>query len=370
MRSGKGRHRRPRQAPALLVTAGVAGAGIATSLLGASGAQAVEASTWDSVAQCESGGAWSLNKENGYYGGLQLTLKSWEAYGGTEFADRPDLASRGQQIRVAEKILAAEGPRAWPACAVDSGLEEEVNEAPDLELPLPGPDKGGDEDSDDADSDDADSDDDGKGDADEDDADEDAQKPGDSDSDDSDDADDSEDADEKERPDNSDGSDSPKPPGDTSVPSPDEREQDTDPDPEHSSGAGSGSGNSDAAEEEVDNGKGAGDPSGGHDGRIGTDDPDDPTDGAAESDPGSGSGKHRGRPDPAEKDRADRSGRDDGHLVEIGDTLTSIAERHELAGGWPELYETNRPAVGEDPDHILPGQLLQLGEEDDAETSR
>ncbi|WP_282613570.1 transglycosylase family protein [Streptomyces sp. XM4193] len=356
MRSGKGRHRRPRQAPALLVTAGVTGAGIATSLLGASGAQAVDASTWDSVAQCESGGAWSLNEENGYYGGLQLTLKSWETYGGTEFADRPDLASRSQQIQVAEKILAAEGPRAWPACAVDSGLEEEVNETPDLELPLPDPDKGGDEDSKD----------DGKDD-DKDDAD--SQKPGDSEDSDGSDSDDSE---EKERPDDSDGSGSPKPPGDTSVPSPDEREQDTDPDSEKPSKPGSGSGSTDDAEDDTadDADKGKGDPSGGHSGRIGADDPDDPTDGAAESDPGAGSGKHRGRPDPAEKDRADRSGRDDGHLVEIGDTLASIAERHELAGGWPELYETNRPTVGEDPDHILPGQLLQLGEQDDAEKAR
>ncbi|MBB1246815.1 transglycosylase family protein, partial [Streptomyces durbertensis] len=131
MLSGTGRHRRPRQAPAILVTAGVTSAGIAMPFMGATGAQAVEPSTWDAVAQCESGGTWSANQDNGYYGGFQLTLKTWKKYGGTEYAARPDLASRGQQIAVAEKILAGEGPEAWPVCAVSSGLAAEANASAD-----------------------------------------------------------------------------------------------------------------------------------------------------------------------------------------------------------------------------------------------
>lgn len=122
MGSANGRHRRPRQAPAIVVAAGVTGSAIAIPLLGASGASAAEAATWDRVAECESGGMWSADLGNGYYGGLQLSQETWSAYGGTEFASRADLASRSQQISVAEKILDDQGPKAWPSCAVISGL--------------------------------------------------------------------------------------------------------------------------------------------------------------------------------------------------------------------------------------------------------
>ncbi|WP_316248005.1 transglycosylase family protein [Streptomyces parvus] len=122
MGSANGRHRRPRQAPAIVVAAGVTGSAIAIPLLGASGATAAEAATWDRVAECESGGMWSADLGNGYYGGLQLSQETWSAYGGTEFAPRADLASRSQQISVAEKVLDDQGPKAWPSCAVISGL--------------------------------------------------------------------------------------------------------------------------------------------------------------------------------------------------------------------------------------------------------
>ncbi|WP_461029576.1 transglycosylase family protein, partial [Streptomyces sparsus] len=102
-------------------------------LLAASGASAAEAPTWDRVAECESGGVWSSNAGNGYYGGLQLTLSTWEKFGGTAYADRPDLASRSQQIAVAEKILNSEGPDAWPGCAVTSGLHEDPTAVPDID---------------------------------------------------------------------------------------------------------------------------------------------------------------------------------------------------------------------------------------------
>lgn len=130
MRSGNGRHRRPRQAPALVVAAGVAGSAIAIPLLGATGANAAEATTWDRVADCESGGMWSADLGNGYYGGLQFSPELWQRFGGTAYAPRADLASRSQQIQVAEKVLAEQGPQAWPSCAPISGLTEDEDAAP------------------------------------------------------------------------------------------------------------------------------------------------------------------------------------------------------------------------------------------------
>jgi hypothetical protein len=77
---------------------------------------------WDRIAQCESGGNWSINVGNGYYGGLQMLGSTWQAYGGTEFAPRADLATREQQIVVAERIKADVGYQAWPACSRKLGL--------------------------------------------------------------------------------------------------------------------------------------------------------------------------------------------------------------------------------------------------------
>ncbi|MFI0967293.1 transglycosylase family protein [Streptomyces sp. NPDC021080] len=124
MLSGNGRHRRPRQAPALIVAAGVTGSAIAIPLLAAASASAADGSTWDRVAQCESGGAWSANQGNGYYGGLQLDQENWEAHGGLEYAPSADQASRSQQIAVAEKVLADQGLKAWPTCGPLSGLSK------------------------------------------------------------------------------------------------------------------------------------------------------------------------------------------------------------------------------------------------------
>ena len=132
MRSGNGRHRRPRQAPAIFVTVGVTGAGIALPLLGASGAHAADTATWDKVAQCESGGVWSAASGNGYYGGLQLTQELWDTYGGAAYASRPDLASRSQQIAVAQSILDARGPDQWSSCAVSAGLAKD-GRAPEVD---------------------------------------------------------------------------------------------------------------------------------------------------------------------------------------------------------------------------------------------
>ncbi|MEV4337587.1 transglycosylase family protein [Streptomyces sp. NPDC049590] len=124
MLSGNGRHRRPRQAPALLVAAGVTGSAIAIPLLGAASANAADGTTWDKVAECESGGSWSADNGNGYYGGLQISQDDWDAYGGGQYAASADQASRQQQIAVAEKILADRGTAPWATCALLSGLTQ------------------------------------------------------------------------------------------------------------------------------------------------------------------------------------------------------------------------------------------------------
>ncbi|MFF3845573.1 transglycosylase family protein [Streptomyces sp. NPDC002328] len=122
MLSGNGRHRRPRQAPALLVAAGVTGSAIAIPLLGASGASAADGTVWDRVAECETGGSWSADQGGGEYGGLALSQDDWDKYGGADYASRPDLASRNQQIAVAQKVLADQGVGAWGTCGLTSGL--------------------------------------------------------------------------------------------------------------------------------------------------------------------------------------------------------------------------------------------------------
>ncbi|MEU2479553.1 LysM peptidoglycan-binding domain-containing protein [[Kitasatospora] papulosa] len=119
--SSKGKHRRPSKAVRIATLAGVTGAAVAVPLMGATGASAASIATWDAVAQCESGGNWSINTGNGYYGGLQFSQSSWAAAGGTQYAARADLATKGQQIAAAEKLLDLQGPGAW-SCAGAGGL--------------------------------------------------------------------------------------------------------------------------------------------------------------------------------------------------------------------------------------------------------
>lgn len=71
---------------------------------------------WDAVARCESGGNWHINTGNGYFGGLQFLQSTWAGYGGMRYAVRADLASRSQQIAVAERTLTGQGRGAWPVC--------------------------------------------------------------------------------------------------------------------------------------------------------------------------------------------------------------------------------------------------------------
>ncbi|MEU1009632.1 transglycosylase family protein [Streptomyces sp. NPDC005890] len=114
--TGKGKHRRPSKAVRAITLAGVTGAVVAAPLMAAGNASAATSAEWDKVAQCESGGNWSINTGNGYYGGLQFSASTWAAYGGTQYAATADKASKAQQIAVAEKVLAAQGKGAWPVC--------------------------------------------------------------------------------------------------------------------------------------------------------------------------------------------------------------------------------------------------------------
>ncbi|WP_069816186.1 LysM peptidoglycan-binding domain-containing protein [Streptomyces sp. TP-A0874] len=120
--SGTGKHRRPPKPSRFAARAGVTGSVVAIPLIGAgSSASAASVDTWDAVAQCESSGNWKINTGNGYYGGLQFAQSSWVAAGGTRYAPRADLATKDQQISVAERLLEMQGPGAW-SCAQAGGL--------------------------------------------------------------------------------------------------------------------------------------------------------------------------------------------------------------------------------------------------------
>jgi murein DD-endopeptidase MepM/ murein hydrolase activator NlpD len=130
----RGRHRRYQpnriNRASLTVTAG--GAGMAIPLIGTGAAQAADVETWNKVAACESTNDWNINTGNGYYGGLQFSQSTWEAYGGTRYAPRADLATKDQQIAVAEKVLDGQGPGAWPVCSVRAGLTR-GGDTPDIQ---------------------------------------------------------------------------------------------------------------------------------------------------------------------------------------------------------------------------------------------
>lgn len=79
-------------------------------------------SVWDTLAQCESTGNWSINTGNGFHGGLQFHPQTWTAYGGGEYAPYAYMATREEQIAIAEKVQAAQGWGAWPACTAKMGL--------------------------------------------------------------------------------------------------------------------------------------------------------------------------------------------------------------------------------------------------------
>ncbi|TSE00251.1 transglycosylase family protein [Skermania sp. ID1734] len=96
-------------------------------------ASAATVQQWDQVAQCESGGNWSINTGNGYYGGLQFSQSTWAANGGTGLASQ---ASKEEQIRVGERVLHSQGKGAWPVCGHGLSSDADPQFAP---APAPAP---------------------------------------------------------------------------------------------------------------------------------------------------------------------------------------------------------------------------------------
>ncbi|MEU2228010.1 transglycosylase family protein [Streptomyces sp. NPDC018347] len=382
MLSGNGRHRRPRQAPALLVAAGVTGSAIAIPLLGAASANAADGTTWDKVAECESGGSWSAHTGNGYFGGLQISQDDWDKYGGAQYAASADQASRNQQIAVAEKILAAKGTTPWATCALLSGLTSDSGSV-DLDT---GVGSGGTTGSDDSSGSGHTSGNSGKS--------GDSGKSG-----------------------NSGKSDDSGTSG-----SVDDTDPSALPDASPSAGTGSEEGSAPDAPSSpdatgkpaakpgkgVDTGKGAGKDAGAATGSAGTGaagsgetpstDPVSPQEagGAPAATPDAGieynpqqaagswslvdtgsvgsGGRHRGATADetvTNGQNASSSGRhasrESGtYTVREGDSLASIADSLDVDGGWHALYAGNKKAIGADPNHISAGQTLEVGGETDA----
>lgn len=82
-----------------------------------------EKGRWDCLAECESSGRWDANTGNGFYGGLQFWQPTWEEHGGLAYAPRADLATKEEQIKVAEKVLSTQGWKAWPTCSKKVRIE-------------------------------------------------------------------------------------------------------------------------------------------------------------------------------------------------------------------------------------------------------
>ncbi|WP_405831319.1 transglycosylase family protein [Streptomyces sp. NBC_01176] len=335
MLSGNGRHRRPRQAPALIVAAGVTGSAIAIPLLGAASANAADGTTWDRVAECESGGQWSADDGNGYYGGLQLTQENWQRYGGRMYAPSADEASRSQQIAIAEKVLADQGLAAWPTCgplsglsknsgevSVDTGVADDSSSSSDSSTSSDGSGSLGDSlgigasssdssrsDSSSTDSSSTDSSSDGTG--------------------------------------NSTKSDTPSDEESGSA-----RETD-------SAGArsakGGESGNSGQDGDASTASEGSTTGAGRHRGGSAAE---NSTDATADDRGDDSSGRHASRDSGAARGVVDGS-----YVVRTGDSLSTIADTLDLEGGWTGLYAANAKTVGVDPDLILPGQSLAVDAE-------
>ncbi|WP_326652050.1 resuscitation-promoting factor protein RpfC [Streptomyces anthocyanicus] len=335
MLSGNGRHRRPRQAPALVVAAGVTGSAIAIPLLGATGAHAADSANWDQVAECETGGAWSQNSGNGYYGGLQLSQEAWEQYGGLDYAPSADQASRSQQIRIAEKIHASQGIAAWPTCGLLAGL---------------GNGSGGTGDGSGAAGDGASEGSDASG---EQDTTKSSESPA-----------------TTETPESSQSSESS---GSSETPESTSGASSSSPSP-----SSSPSSSSDAPSDGSSGASGDSSDGAGQSAKPDTSTESDPS-GSAEpqgTEGSSGSGKHRGgsadegatgegRTDPASgrhasRDGGEREAGDGRYVVRTGDSLWAIADSLDVDGGWHALYADNETVVGADPDHILPGQTLTV----------
>lgn len=112
-----GRHRKPSSSNISVAKIAFTGAVLGGGSIALAGqAAAATDGEWDQVARCESGGNWAINTGNGYHGGVQFSASTWASHGGGQYAPSAELASRDQQIAVAERVLATQGRGAWPVC--------------------------------------------------------------------------------------------------------------------------------------------------------------------------------------------------------------------------------------------------------------
>jgi LysM repeat protein len=94
---------------------------------------------WDKVASCESGGRWNINTHNGYYGGLQFSSRTWKGFGGKKYASNAHKATKGEQIAIARRVLAGQGPKAWSSCGRKAKLTKKNGKANKKATPATNP---------------------------------------------------------------------------------------------------------------------------------------------------------------------------------------------------------------------------------------
>src|ERR1700751_5006622 len=112
-----GRHRKPTTSSISVAKIAFTGAVLGGGSIALAGqAAAATDGEWDQVARCESGGNWGINTGNGYHGGVRFSASTWAAHGGGQYAPSAQLATKEQQIAVAERVLATQGRGAWPVC--------------------------------------------------------------------------------------------------------------------------------------------------------------------------------------------------------------------------------------------------------------
>ncbi|MFG2435078.1 transglycosylase family protein [Streptomyces sp. NPDC048508] len=299
------------------------GSAIAIPLLGASSASAADGTTWDRVAECESGGAWSADNGNGYYGGLQLTQDNWERYGGLEYAQSADQASRSQQIAVAEKVLGGQGLVAWPTCGPLSGLSKD-SAGVHVDTGMA---DGASDDADDSGSSGL------------------STSPSASPS-----------TDSSRSSDSSDVSDSASPKAtESGTKSGDSRDADSSDSSGKSDKSPSGGSESDKSGRSDASSEPSGDASTAAGRHRGGSADEDGADAATDSRTDGTSGRHASRGSDDARDAGDGT-----YVVRSGDSLWKIADALDVTGGWADLYAANEKTVGIDPDLILPGQSLAV----------
>jgi hypothetical protein len=139
-----GRHRTPTSSAVKVAKIAFTGAVIGTGSIALAGqAGAATDGEWDQVARCESGGNWAINTGNGYQGGVQFSPSTWASHGGGEFAPAANMATKDEQIAVAERVLASQGRGAWPVCGHGLSASTPRNVVADAPQPLDNPDLNG-----------------------------------------------------------------------------------------------------------------------------------------------------------------------------------------------------------------------------------